>query len=456
MSKVTMIGCDVHDASLVLQAAVGQETAVKKKFGGSEVAEMIAWLKEFALRRESSRIVLAYEASSRGFGLYDQLTEAGIECYVLAPTHLPRSTHRQKNKTDDKDADLLLNEVRAFVLAGRPLPQVWVPDLKTRDDREVVRLRLQLGEQRTSIKNQIRHLAKRNSLAFPDWFTKSGEWSRRSLQWLNEVAAGAGNSLPEGARVALSSLIDLYRALTCELKEMDQAIRRLARSERYARAFRKLKLMSGVGTLTAMVFLSELGDLARFANRRQLAAYLGLAPSAHESGTQNDRKGHITRQGSARVRHVLCQAAWAAMRCSKEYKATYEKIRRGTPKRTKVAIVALMRRLAIAMWHTVLSPEMEALLDEIDRDQAAAKRSRKQKRSSSQSETKGPDRNGSAAPAELERDLWGTSPPDPLGFVALKPRSKRGRGSNDHPPVRPRPGAGAQVASQQSPILPSG
>jgi transposase len=377
MSKVTMIGCDVHDASLVLRLAVGQDAAIRKTFGGSEVAEMIGWLKEFSLRREAPRIVLAYEASSRGFGLYDQLTEAGIECYVLAPTHLPRTSHRQKNKTDDKDANMLLNEVRAFVLAGRALPQVWVPDPKTRDEREVVRMRLQIGEQRTSIKNQIRHLAKRNSLVFPVWFTKSGEWSRRSLQWLHEVVAGTSGCLPEGARVVLSSLIDLYAALSCELKELDQAVLRLARSERYTQRFRKLKLMSGVGTLTAMVFLTELGDLARFANRRQLAAYLGLAPSAHESGTQDDRKGHITRQGSARVRHVLCQAAWAAMRCSKEYRATYEKIRRGTPKRSKVAIVALMRRLAIAMWHTALSPEMDVLMEEMDRAKVSTKALRK-------------------------------------------------------------------------------
>jgi transposase len=380
MNKVTMIGCDVHDGSLVLKVAVGHEAAIKKTFGGAEVAEMIGWLKEFALQRKAPRIVLAYEASSRGFGLYDQLREAGIECYVLAPTHLPRTAHRQKNKTDDKDASMLLDEVRAFVLAGRELPQVWVPDPQTRDEREVVRMRLQLGEQRTSIKNQIRHLAKRNGLLFPVWFTKSGEWSRRSLQWLHDVAAGTSAFLAEGARVVLSSLIDLYAALSCELKELDQAVLRLARSPRYARAFRKLKLMSGVGTLTAMVFLTELGDLARFANRRQLAAYLGLAPSAHESGTQDDRKGHITRQGSARVRHVLCQAAWAALRCSKEYRATYEKIRRGTPKRTKVAIVALMRRLAIAMWHTALSPQIDALMDEIDRNKAAAKAPRKNSR----------------------------------------------------------------------------
>ena len=135
MSKVTMIGCDVHDASLVLKVAVDQEATVKKTFGGSEVAEMIQWLQEFAQRHEAPRIVLVYEASSRGFGLYDQLRDAGMECHVLAPTHLPHTAHRRKNKTDDKDADMLLDEVRAYVLAGRKLPDVWVPDLRTRDGR---------------------------------------------------------------------------------------------------------------------------------------------------------------------------------------------------------------------------------------------------------------------------------------------------------------------------------
>jgi transposase len=85
---------------------------------------MIQWLKEVAQRHEAPQIVLFYEASSRGFGHYDQLRDAGIECHVLAPTHLPHTAHRRKNKTDDKDADMLLDELRAYVLAGRKLPDV--------------------------------------------------------------------------------------------------------------------------------------------------------------------------------------------------------------------------------------------------------------------------------------------------------------------------------------------
>jgi transposase len=362
-----MIGCDLHDASMVLKLAVGVGKAMSKTLQTAKAAEMIAWVKDFARQHGSERIVFAYEASGQGFGLHDELTAAGIECYVLAPTHLPHTVHQRKQKTDEKDAEMILEEVKAHVLAGRKLPAVWVPDPTTRDDREAVRLRLQLGEERTRIKNQIRNLAKRGRLAIPEWFTKSGEWSKRSVQWLRDTAP---SGLPPGLRAALGTLVELYQEVCRQMKALDRAILQLARSERYSMKFRKLKLMPGVGTLTAMVFLTEMGDLARFANRRQLAAYLGLAPASFESGKRDDRKGHITRQGPARVRHVLCQAAWAALRCSETWRAQFDRIKRGMAKRSKVAIVAVMRRLAIDMWHTAQSPEIEEVLREADLHQS--------------------------------------------------------------------------------------
>ncbi len=379
MCKTIMIGCDLHDATTVLKVAEGPGTSVRKHFATADRAGMIAWLKEFAATREATRIVFAYEASGQGFGLYDDLTDAGIECHVLAPTHLPHNVHSRKNKTDDKDAEMILDEVRAHVLAGRPLPSVWVPDHQTRDDREPVRLRLTVARQRARIKNQIRTLAKRWQLPFPEWFSAS-EWSQRSLAWLEAVAAGQTADLPSGVRTALATLVELYRALTAQIKNLNRAIDQLSQSPRYARMFRKLKLLPGVGTLTAMAFLTELGDLARFANRRQLAAYLGLAPSAFGSGERNDRKGHITRQGPARVRHVLCQAAWGALRCSADWRARYDRIKRGSKGRGQIAIVAVMRQLGVAMWHTARSKELDPLLDELDARKASARAPRKRGR----------------------------------------------------------------------------
>jgi transposase len=104
------------------------------------------------------------------------------------------------------------------------------------------------------------------------------------VQWLREVAAGQLVDLPQGIRVALASLVELYAAFSEQLKSLDKTIGELAKSSQYAKAFGKLKLISGVGTLTAMIFLTEIGNLNRLANRRPLGAYLGLAPAAFESG----------------------------------------------------------------------------------------------------------------------------------------------------------------------------
>ena len=100
-----------------------------------------------------------------------------------------------------------------------------------------------------------------------------------------------------------------------------------------------------------MVFLTEMGKLSRFSNRKQIGAFLGLVPSSKESGKTNDCKGHITHQGPARVRYILCQMVWNRMRFDPGEKAAYERIVEKNPKHKKIAVVAGMRRLAVKMWH---------------------------------------------------------------------------------------------------------
>lgn len=132
------------------------------------------------------------------------------------------------------------------------------------------------------------------------------------------------------------------QALEDETEQLDEGLARLAQSPRYQRAVYALLCIRGVGLLTALVFLTEIGDLNRFRNRRQLAAFLGLAPSSCESGERSDRKGHITRQGPSRVSRVLCQAAWASVRGEGAEPAAYRRIVEKNPKRKKVAVVASM------------------------------------------------------------------------------------------------------------------
>jgi len=352
MRKVIMIGCDLHDKTMLLKISEGRSVpdTLSVKNTASGRARMIDQFKQRAKAAGGARILFAYEASGQGFGLYDQLTESGIECHVLAPTRIARSQRQASQKTDEKDAHQLLELLRAHVLAGNELPTVWVPDPTTRDDRELVRNRLDVGEKITAIKTQIQSLLKRNHLKRPQSVGKG--WTRRFRAWLKDTLCGSATGpLRFGAVVTLASLLRQLDFLEEEERKLDQQVSALAFSPRYEAAIEELLSLCGVGLLTAMVFLSELGDLSRFANRRQVAAYLGLAPRSFESGNANDRKGHITHQGSSRVRKVLCQATWSRVRWHKDEKQAYDRIVARNPKKKKIAVVASMRRLAVRMWH---------------------------------------------------------------------------------------------------------
>jgi transposase len=339
---------------MLLMVGEDRQAPRKRSFrsdGGGRKA-LIAFLQEQAKAAGDAEVVLAYEASGMGFGLYDELSAVGIRCHVLAPSKMKRSPKERKNKTDEKDAQLILEVLRGHYLAGNKLPEVWVPDHQTLDDREVVRARLEAKRKSTLVKRQIVTLLKRKGVVRPAKKEGKavGHWTKEGRRWL-EALYECDEPLGPGARVSLGSLLRQLKSLEDEVAKLDEAVEELSGTERYVESVKKLTPLEGVGVLAAMVFLTEMGNLERFKNRRQVAAYLGLAPSAYESGESGDRKGHITRQGSARVRFVLCQAAWNRVRTNKPEQALYERICAKNPKRKKKALVAAMRRLAIRMWH---------------------------------------------------------------------------------------------------------
>ncbi len=348
---VIMIGCDLHDKTMLLKIGIDKDTILTRSYENHFEGRWLMMQSLMELRDEhaAERMVFAYEASGLGFGLYDALKDWGIECHVLAPSRMAVAPVHRKRKTDERDALRILEIVKSYVLAGNEIPSVWVPDQQLRDDRELVRMRLDLGQKITTVKTQLQTLLKRHELRRP---RESGKgWTLPFRLWLAEIAFCEDGPLSFGGRAALTSLLRQLGHLEREVDRLDQHIEQLASDPRYAGAVAQLLLIRGVGLLTAMVFLSELGDLSRFANRRCVASYLGLAPSSFESGESNDRKGHITRQGSARIRKVLCQATWSRVRWDPDEKAFYQKLKKKNPKKKKIAVVASMRRLGIRMWH---------------------------------------------------------------------------------------------------------
>lgn len=352
MAKCILVGCDLHDRSMLLKVSVGGGKSSQRSWANKAASrrKMIGDLWRRARGAGCDRIVFAYEACGFGFVLWDELTAAGIEAYVLAPTRMERSVKQRRNKTDERDAEWILERVKSYVLAGVALPSVWVPDRQTRDDRELVRRRLEVAEKVASVKSQIRWLLKRQGMEKPSWV--DGTWTASYRRWLDGLVAEV---LSTGASGTLESLLRQLDWLCGERSSLDASVASLSQTDRYAGLVLALTCEKGVGVLTAMTFLTELGDLTRFSNRRQLASYLGLTPSMAESGQWDDRKGHITRQGPSRVRKVLCQAVWSRLGSLPEEMVAYQRLVERNPKQKKIAVVARMRCLAIRLWHVGVS-----------------------------------------------------------------------------------------------------
>jgi transposase len=345
-SRILLSGMDVHDKTIVTQTSLGSGAPELRTWKNTAAGRktMIRYLKG----KGAKRILCAYEASSLGFGLCDRLGGEGMECHILAPTKIKRSRKDRKDKTDAKDALRILQVLRNHVFAGDELPIVWVPDLEMRDDRELVRARLDVGKKMASLKTRIGSLLKRSEVKKEAGVGTS--WTLPYKSWLLDLACARREGLAPGARAVLFSLLRNLKFLEGEEARLEHEIAVLAEEDRYRAASRALMELPGVGTLTAMVFLTEMGDLGRFPNRRKVGAYLGLAPSSFESGEKEDRKGHITREGSTRIRKVLNQSTWARIRLVEGVRESYESLVFRNPKKKKIAVVALMRRLAIQMW----------------------------------------------------------------------------------------------------------
>jgi len=359
MAEFIMVACDLHDKTMLLKIARGREAAEKVTLRNTSSCRrrLIEQLHERARAAGGARVMFAYEASGQGFGLYDELTAAGFECHVLAPTKIARSTQQRHRKTDEQDANQILQLLRGHVLAGNPLPSVWIPDVQTRDDRELVRARLDAAEKGVTIKVQIQSLLKRNRLTRPEKLKCA--WTKKASAWLRMVTRDP--AVGAGTRATLASLLRQWEFLQAEIERIEEALQSLASSPRYARAIGALVKMQGVGQLTALVFLTEMGDLTRFANRRQIGAYLGLVPRSYESGAAGDRKGHITRHGPSRVRRALCQAVWSRIRQQGSDHAAYQRLVQRNPKHKKIAVVAAMRRLGVKMWHQARATHCDAI-----------------------------------------------------------------------------------------------
>lgn len=344
MSMVIYVGLDVHLNSIA--AVWGRAKEKPRSMTVSPTEE--GW--EALVKAIGTKDVWGmYEASSCGFETYNQLRERGWKMSIVAPTHIAKSVHGRKRKTDLRDAKHLWEVLMSHGELGTGLAEIWIPSQQLQEEREIVRRRLKLSESQCRVKNGILSLLRMHEIKRPEGMKSA--WTQKHVAWLRGLSKDG--RLGASVGLVLESYVRELEFVQEEIKTLQEAVEAMAEGPKYRAAVEKMTEVPGVGILTALTFLVELGDVRRFGNRRQVGSYLGLVPASYESGDADDRKGHITRLGPSRVRKVLNQAAWHLVRLDPLWRKRYEGIAsRGG---AKTAIVAVMRKLGIELWQRAKS-----------------------------------------------------------------------------------------------------
>jgi transposase len=251
-----------------------------------------------------------------------------LRCKAIASARL---------KNDKVDAAILAQLLRADLL-----PEAWIAPPEVRQLRALLRHRAQLVRLRTLLRNRIHAV-----LADHGHDRPGGCWSGPGRAWL------ASLELPAVSREVIDDDLALIDALQQPIDRLDWEVHQRARTDPRVKVLTQLP---GVGPFTAMVILAEAGDVTRFGSARKLAAWAGLTPAVRGSD-RTVRHGHISKQGSAWLRWILCEAAQTAKR-SPQFAASYQALARRRGK--KIATTAIARKLLTRAWHLLTDAERAA------------------------------------------------------------------------------------------------
>lgn len=301
MKRILYVGLDVHKESVTIATGMGAST-----FNGGipEEVRLVGSIPntstaiDNAIRKlvsTGAQPVFAYEAGPSGYSLYRYLLKKGFSCTVIAPSLIPRKPG-DKIKTDGRDAIMLTRLLRAGELT-----KVHVPSEEDEAIRDLFRTRCDAKNMERKAKQYLLSFLLRLGTIYPG----VTNWTKTHYTWLDAL------SLPQPAhQLALQEYIDTVKQCYARVQRLDSMLQQVAQNWSGLPLVRALQSFRGISFLSAIGLASELGDLRRFSNPRQLMSYVGLVPSENSSGATT-RRGALTKMGNAHVRWLLVEAAWS-------------------------------------------------------------------------------------------------------------------------------------------------
>ena len=365
MYRILKIGMDVHSKTYTLCAMepiIGADDRILANIQvAADYKNVLLFIENLKVKlgsQDTYDIQCGYEAGCLGYSLYNQLTENGVNCVILAPSTM-LTQQGKRIKTDKRDAHVI-----AQCLSYGTYHPVYVPTPEDDAVKEYIRMRKVHKDSIKQMKQRIGAFCMRKALKYD-----GTNWSQKHLQWLRNLKLDSLN------REILDEYMATYEEATSKVERFDARIEELAAQEQYQEKVKRLGCLLGIQTHTALSLIVETGDFHRFAKGNTYAAYLGMAPGENSSGDKV-RKIGISKAGNNHLRRLLIEASQGICKGRVGYKSKvlrarqagntaeviayadkgnvrlrkkYYKMIRGGKKRN-VAVAAVARELACFVW----------------------------------------------------------------------------------------------------------
>jgi transposase len=299
---------------------------------------------------EEARVISCYEAGRDGFWLHRWLATQGVENCVVDSSSIEVNRRHRRAKTDRLDVQKLLAMLLRHVAGER---KVWsivrVPSVEEEDRRQLHRALATAKRDRTRVINRIKGLLASHGLVMPP----SGDFS----QQLEHLRLWDGSPLPAGLCRRLGQEWEHVQVLAQRIAQLEAERRVVLQTAEDAvtKKVRQLLMLKGIGTNSAWVFVMEFFGWRAFRNRKEVGALSGLTPTPYASGTTAYERG-IAKAGNAHIRAMAIEIAWGWLRFQPQSALTHwyqQRFGHGSSRLRRIGIVALARKLLIALWRFV-------------------------------------------------------------------------------------------------------
>ncbi|MCP4308519.1 MAG: IS110 family transposase [bacterium] len=340
------LGIDQHRKQLTVNLRNEQGDIVLKRQVSTQWDRVRKFFEELCeLARPEGGFVAVVEVCGFNHWLLEMLGEYGCREIVLI-----QPDTRSKKKTDRRDAAALSQTLwvnRERLTAGKPchgLRRVVPPSKEDGENRELTALRKRMGAICTRTINKVQRILLKHNLQ-QECPTK-GIQTKKARRWLADLP------LEEIDRMEMDILLAQWDLWDSQLEQLNKKIQERQRLSPLAAIVASIP---GAGAYSSLTLASRIGTVDRFPRPSSLANYWGLTPGCRNSGDATDRLGSITKQGSAIARFILGQMVLHVLKRDPSMKAWHGRIKRR--RGSKIARVAVMRRLATILWHMAKNNE---------------------------------------------------------------------------------------------------